>query len=102
MQSQDEYRYHNVEQHLPMEGGQMNLTITQDDIDAIAAAVAEKLRTTGREEIKVNDAMDILGVSKRTLFDLVQRYPELKPGGTGSHTFSRSACVRVARLRRKD
>lgn len=78
----------------------MNLTI--EDINAIATAVAEKLRITGREEIKINDAMDILGVSRRTLFELVRRYPELKPGGKGSHTFSRSACVRVARLRRKD
>jgi len=63
------------------------MNITLDDIDAIATAVAEKLRTTGREEIKINDAMDILGVSRRTLFDLVQRYPNLNRAAQ-AHTLS--------------
>ena len=75
------------------------MTLDNDDIEAIATMVVAKLGE-GDDIIKSDVACRILGVGKRTLRNIAQDYPEIKPSGRGGHCYSRTACMRVARLRR--
>ena len=75
------------------------MTLTDEDVKAIAAEVARLLGTAGPDSIKADAACKILGIGRRSLSALARRYPELQPGGRGTQTFSRAACLRVARLR---
>ena len=77
------------------------MTLDQDDISAIADAVARRLGMESSNEIKIEQAKIILGVgSKRAVWNIAKKYPEIKPYGKGSHTFSRQACLRVAQIRK--
>lgn len=76
------------------------MTLDQEDIEAIAESVAIRLNAGGCDEIKVEDAMRILAVNRRTICNIARLYPEIKPGGKGTHLFSRAACLRVAWIRR--
>ena len=74
------------------------MTLDIDDINAIVQGVLAGL-SSGNDNIKSEQAKIILGVGDRQLNNLVNRYPELKPKGKGSHYYSRSACIRVAKLK---
>ena len=78
------------------------MTLDQEDIDAIVSAVCLSLNKSGEDDIRSDDAMRILGIrSKRALFNIARKYPEIKPGGKGAHIYSRAACLRLAAVRKK-
>ena len=78
------------------------MTLDNDDIEAIATLVVAKLGESGDDSVKSDIACRILGVGKRALHDIAIEYPEIKPSGRGGHVYSRTACLRVARLRTKN
>lgn len=76
------------------------MTLDEDDIKLISQIVREIVNASGAEEIRKKDAMKILGVSSaKSLYNISQIYPEIKPAGKNSHFYSRTACLRVARVR---
>ena len=76
------------------------MTLDQDDVRAIVDGVVATLNKSPNDNIRIDEAKRILGLGRRAITNLVADYPELKPAGKGSHYFSRSACMRLARLRK--
>ena len=76
------------------------MTLDKDDVRAIVDGVVAALNKSPSDNIRIDEAKRILRLGRRAITNLVVAYPELKPAGKGSHYFSRSACLRLARLRK--
>lgn len=78
------------------------MTLDREDIEAIAEAVERRLGALGVPEIKADEACRMLGVGRRQLFELGRKYPEIQPGGKGTHKFDRKAVARLAWIRKAE
>lgn len=76
------------------------MTLDREDIEAIAEAVERRLGERKDGEIRADEACRILGIGRRQLFEIARKYPEIQPGGKGTHKFSRSVCMRLSWLKK--